>query len=232
MIIAERTARTALEQLRTAERLLIEKLQLEIARLKRGKRGASSERSARLEQLELSLEDLLEALVVAEVAVAAVDPVQVEGFERRRPARRPLPEHLPRHRVVLPNPTACPCCGGSKLGEIDPGEAALDRRARRQTLRRGRRKSPELADLKRAPMASNVVKDIDAIFAAERAINGMPPGQRLDIRRRTIRPLVAALEVRLRSDRAKLLPKSATANAINELLPWNWKPIIAAEDEA
>ena len=35
------------------------------------------------------------------------------------PARRPLPEHLPRERVVLPSPSACSCCGGRlrKLGE-------------------------------------------------------------------------------------------------------------------
>ena len=40
-------------------------------------------------------------------------------FTRRKPARRPLPEHLPRERVVYPVPSACPCCGGAlhKLGE-------------------------------------------------------------------------------------------------------------------
>jgi len=45
--------------------------------------------------------------------------VQVQPFERRKPARRPLPEHLPRERVVYPTASACPCCGGalSKLGE-------------------------------------------------------------------------------------------------------------------
>jgi transposase len=38
---------------------------------------------------------------------------------RRKPVRAPLPAHLPRERVVLPSPNACPCCGGklSKLGE-------------------------------------------------------------------------------------------------------------------
>jgi len=42
----------------------------------------------------------------------------VRGFERRRPARRPLPEHLPRERVVHPAPTACPCCGSGALRKI------------------------------------------------------------------------------------------------------------------
>lgn len=39
---------------------------------------------------------------------------------RQKPARRPLPNHLPRHRVLHPGPEACPCCGGTalrKLGE-------------------------------------------------------------------------------------------------------------------
>ena len=37
----------------------------------------------------------------------------------RKPVRAPLPAHLPRERVVVPGPTACPCCGGklAKLGE-------------------------------------------------------------------------------------------------------------------
>src|ERR671924_154624 len=38
---------------------------------------------------------------------------------QRKPARRPLPAHLPRERVIYPSLTACPCCGGAlhKLGE-------------------------------------------------------------------------------------------------------------------
>lgn len=37
----------------------------------------------------------------------------------RKPARRPVPEHLPRERIVYPAPSACPCCGGTlhKIGE-------------------------------------------------------------------------------------------------------------------
>ena len=41
---------------------------------------------------------------------------------RSRPGKRPVAPvfgDLPRERVVLPSPSACPCCGGklSKLGE-------------------------------------------------------------------------------------------------------------------
>jgi transposase len=31
----------------------------------------------------------------------------VRAFERRRPARKPFPDHLPRERVVIEAPTAC-----------------------------------------------------------------------------------------------------------------------------
>src|SRR3954468_14168359 len=95
---------------------------LEIARLRRERFGPSAERSARLEQLELSLEDLEETAAAADAVKAADagETTEVRGFPRRKPARRPLPEHLPRTRVVYPGPTACPCCGGGvrKLGEV------------------------------------------------------------------------------------------------------------------
>jgi transposase len=40
------------------------------------------------------------------------------SFERRKPARRPLPAHLPRERIVDPTPSACPCCGDNRLRKI------------------------------------------------------------------------------------------------------------------
>jgi transposase len=78
-----------------------------------------------LEQLELSLaemeEDASQAEATAQLAVnaAAHANIKVAAFERRKPARRPLPEHLPRERIVYPSPSTCPCCGGvlHKLGE-------------------------------------------------------------------------------------------------------------------
>ena len=41
-----------------------------------------------------------------------------------KPARRPLPEHLPRERVIVPPPETCRCCGGSRLAKI--GEAVTE----------------------------------------------------------------------------------------------------------
>ena len=65
MILAERAARIVAEAkaaeasaVRQGLTLEIERLKLEIARLRRERFGPSAERFARLEQLELSLEDL------------------------------------------------------------------------------------------------------------------------------------------------------------------------------
>jgi transposase len=127
MILAERSARVAAEakaeEAGAARRILdieIERLKLEIARLRREKYGPSSERAARIEQLELSLEALEETAAEASAAAEAQEPeTEVRAFTRRKPARRPLPEHLPRKRIVYPVASSCACCGGElrKLGE-------------------------------------------------------------------------------------------------------------------
>jgi transposase len=107
---------------RSCARYLIEKLKYTIAKLRHQQFGQSSERSAILEQLELQLyeleENAAEAATAAQLA-AAKAKIKVQSFERHRPARRPLPEHLPRERIVYPSPAACPCCSGvlHKLGE-------------------------------------------------------------------------------------------------------------------
>jgi transposase len=69
--------------------------------------------------MELELEELEAAAGEDLSAVAASDGVGVREGARRKPIRAPLPAHLPRERVVIPGPTACPCCGGklAKLGE-------------------------------------------------------------------------------------------------------------------
>ena len=118
MLLAERQAYGAKFH---NQALRIEKLEQQIAQLRHERFGQSSERRALLDQLELQLFELKEEQAQAETAeeIAAPQSVTVPSFERRKPARRPLPEHLPRERVVYPMPTACPCCGGMlhKLGE-------------------------------------------------------------------------------------------------------------------
>jgi len=124
-LLAAEARASALESEAKYRALLIEQLKLTIAKLRHERFGQSSERSARLEQLELQLADLEEdasaaaAAAQAAASAAASEKVAVQAFERRKPARRPLPEHLPRERIVYPGPSACPCCGGAlhKLGE-------------------------------------------------------------------------------------------------------------------
>src|SRR6185437_12327538 len=56
-----------------------------------------------------------------------------------------------------------------------------------------RRKFFELADLRKAPLATEAVRRIDQLFAIEREINGVPTAERLLVRRRESRPIVADL---------------------------------------
>jgi len=99
-----------------------EQLKLRLAKLLRERFGASSEklRSA-MEQLELLLGELEEQ--IAETQPVEPEPPAAAAASaetaRRRPARRPLPQSLPRDVVEHAAPCACPQCGGSlrALGE-------------------------------------------------------------------------------------------------------------------
>jgi len=98
---------------------LIGSLRLQLARLRRQQFGRSSERlAAEADQLELALEDL-EAEAGGAGPWAAADDNGHAALAKGKPARRPLPEHLPRDVVEHPPPGACPACGGSlrPLGE-------------------------------------------------------------------------------------------------------------------
>lgn len=105
----------------SATEALIVHLKLQIAKLRRDRFGATAERSARLlDQMELSLEDLEadagEDDISAERAAAKCSSVAT--FERKRPSRQPFPAHLPRERIVLDTPCACPACGGTRLSKL------------------------------------------------------------------------------------------------------------------
>ena len=121
-LLAERAARQASEARAAGAEAMVAHLKLLIARLRRERFGASAERGRKLlDQLEMQLEELETAAAEAEAAQkpATGETTTVRAFTRNRPVRAPLPEHLPRERVVVPAPSACPCCGGtlSKLGE-------------------------------------------------------------------------------------------------------------------
>ena len=126
---AERTAhQTTREQLDAAKNavklttLQIEKLKVQLARLRRMKFGQSSERLTLLaDQLELTLEDLEAEHARAACVVAGDALADVPQAPGRKPRREPLPAYLPRQEVIHPAPEAdgCTACGGtmSALGE-------------------------------------------------------------------------------------------------------------------
>jgi transposase len=113
--LAAARARASDDQARIAQ------LKLLIAKLQRERFGVRAERTRRLlDQLELQLEELEADAGAAERAAeaAAARTTAVAGFTRRKPARKPFPEHLPRERVVVPGPCACAVCGGTRLRKL------------------------------------------------------------------------------------------------------------------
>jgi transposase len=81
-----------------------------------------------------------------------------------------------------------------------------------------RRKFFELADLRKAPLAIEAVRRIDAIFAIEREINGATAEQRLAFRNERVKPLLSELEVWMRAERARLSRHADLAKAIDYML--------------
>src|ERR1700731_4707712 len=135
IILAERTARLEAEALAaraqaeaasakadlSSTEALMSHLKLEIEKLRRQLYGSRSEHKARLlEQMELKLEELEAAATEDELAAerAAARTQTVQSFQRKRPSRKPFPEHLLRERVVIPAPESCPCCGSRKLSKL------------------------------------------------------------------------------------------------------------------
>ena len=87
------------------DQALIAHLKLQIEKLNRDRYGPRSERTARLlDQLELTLEELESAAtedeLAAEMATAKTTntTTTVASFTRKRPSRKPFPDHLPRER--------------------------------------------------------------------------------------------------------------------------------------
>ena len=102
-------------------RALIAHQQLQIAKLTRQLYGQHSERTVRLlDQMELAFEELESSATEDEIAAesAVAKTTNVAAFTRKRPARQPFPEHLPRERVIVPGPTACLCFGGGRLRKL------------------------------------------------------------------------------------------------------------------
>lgn len=114
---------TALEGIK-AKTLEIEKLKLQLARLKCRQFGRSSEKLGRtIAQLELALEDL--EAVAGEQGAAAPEDGEADPpaeTDRRQPKRTAPPAHLPREEQIhepVAGTCSCPQCGGvlRRLGE-------------------------------------------------------------------------------------------------------------------
>ena len=120
--VATLRAALAIAQAKASEdTALIAQQKLRIAKLERQVYGQRSERSARLiDQLSLTFEELEASATEDELAAEAAvsKTTTVPAFTRKRPERNTFPEHLPRERVVLDPPTACECCGGSRLRKL------------------------------------------------------------------------------------------------------------------
>jgi len=103
------------------DQALIAHQRLQIEKLTRQIYGQRSERTVRLlDQIELAFEELESSATEDEIAAerAVARTTNVLAFTRKRPARQPFPEHLPRERVVEPGPRVCLCCGSPRLRKL------------------------------------------------------------------------------------------------------------------
>ena len=95
--------------------ILIEKLKHQLAGMRRHRFGSRSEA---VDQLEMTLEDE-EIAQAAEAPPETPDADTPQGKAKRKPKRKPLPDHLKRNETVLSAGDECSSCGGKlkQLGE-------------------------------------------------------------------------------------------------------------------
>ncbi len=111
-----------------AKTLHIEKLKMQLALLRRARFGRSSEKLDRdIEQLELLIGELEEGRSENSERMEDAKPSSSPSprKESSPPARRALPEHLPRERVEHEPNCVCPACGGTNLTVIGTDEREL-----------------------------------------------------------------------------------------------------------
>jgi transposase len=116
-----------------AQQLEIERLKIQLSRLRRWKFGRSSEQmDLEIAQIELTLE-ALQATTPPPAAAATSEAVATGKTaivrKRQHPVRRALPDHLPRETVIhiapsVKNGCTCADCGG-KLRKLDQDVAEM-----------------------------------------------------------------------------------------------------------
>jgi len=107
---------------------LIAHLKLAIEKLKRELYGSKSERAKKLlDQMELELEELESSAAEDERAAERAGHtvgIPIPAHTRKKPVKKPFPEHLPRERVIVPGPVECACCGSTRLSKL--GEDVIE----------------------------------------------------------------------------------------------------------
>jgi hypothetical protein len=81
-----------------------------------------------------------------------------------------------------------------------------------------RRKAVGKKEITLSPIAIEVVRRIDALFAIERSINGKSAAERQVVRQELSKPLVEALQIYMREQRAKLSRGHDLARAIDYIM--------------
>ena len=106
-----------------AKALLIEKLKMQLAILRRARFGRSSEKLARaIEQLELLIGDIEESDAGQQAQSEAAGSGASSSTPKKPSVRAPLPDHLPLETIVHDPPCVCPTCGGTRFGRIGADE--------------------------------------------------------------------------------------------------------------
>lgn len=120
-LLRERTAERDLAFAALKSKTLeVDRLKLQLMKLRRMQFGRSSEKLEReAAQLELAIEELEAGETEASAPADVAEPSATAAGVVRKPARRPLPAHLPRETVRHRPVEACPACGGQVhlLGE-------------------------------------------------------------------------------------------------------------------
>jgi transposase len=99
------------------DQALIAHQQLQIKKLTRELYGPRSERTSRLlDQIELQFEELESSATEDEIAAekAAAKTTTVASFTRKRPARKPFPEHLPPDQRLASAAAATGCASWAR----------------------------------------------------------------------------------------------------------------------
>ncbi|MGB6450868.1 MAG: IS66 family transposase [Steroidobacteraceae bacterium] len=126
LVIEHHAASAAKDIQLNEQRMLIEHLRFQIAKLRRARFGQSSEALEGVGQLAMSFEELKAAIAEAERQVAAAGEVPASEAPKGKPVRRKkLPEHFERiPHLIEPKECTCPECGGA-LTELGRDESEV-----------------------------------------------------------------------------------------------------------